>query len=442
MVDAARARRRPARAGRDGVGGGGPARQRTPCAGSTTASPRAGPLGVLRDVPQLGLARLVAVLLAGTVGGAGRGATTRRRTAACRRPRVPPCSGPASATRCAAYVGARRERGDAARARGPTSCTWRWSASCSACSPRRRRRCWRAWRSSGPTCGCRRRPERGAVGRRRPTSSRTCARCTRRRPRARPRTGASSSALPRHRRGPAEQQRFRDFYERRPGSPAGRPTAYRTGCACVFAVVVRGPAAALAALPALSGCAPSSSPPGRHAGAAARAAARARSRRRPSRPALLRAGPAGRVSVRPRARVARAVDRPRRGLRAAPRGVRGRPGRPRGHGARRARRRGAARGRPGRGRLVGTGRLLAPGVVGEDATVGRLAVAGAARGPGVGRGGARPARGDGPRAGLAPRRAARADPRPRLLHARRLRAVRRRSTSRPGSSTRACARCL
>lgn len=51
----------------------------------------------------------------------------------------------------------------------------------------------------------------------------------------------------------AEQTRLRDVYELSGRLAAREAQAYRKGCACVFAVVVRGSAAQLAALPALSG---------------------------------------------------------------------------------------------------------------------------------------------------------------------------------------------
>lgn len=51
----------------------------------------------------------------------------------------------------------------------------------------------------------------------------------------------------------AEQQRFKEFYELSASLAGKEATAYRTGCACLFALVVRGPARTLAALPALQG---------------------------------------------------------------------------------------------------------------------------------------------------------------------------------------------
>lgn len=51
---------------------------------------------------------------------------------------------------------------------------------------------------------------------------------------------------------PAQQQ-FQQFYRDAADVAARESEAYRTGCACLFAVVVRGPAALLASLPALSG---------------------------------------------------------------------------------------------------------------------------------------------------------------------------------------------
>ncbi len=50
-----------------------------------------------------------------------------------------------------------------------------------------------------------------------------------------------------------EEERFRAFYEASARSSAKEATAYRTGCACLFAVLVRAPARVLAELPALAG---------------------------------------------------------------------------------------------------------------------------------------------------------------------------------------------
>ncbi len=50
-----------------------------------------------------------------------------------------------------------------------------------------------------------------------------------------------------------EQRRFKEFYELSARLAGREATAYRTGCACLFSVVVRGPARVLAALPALQG---------------------------------------------------------------------------------------------------------------------------------------------------------------------------------------------
>jgi hypothetical protein len=50
-----------------------------------------------------------------------------------------------------------------------------------------------------------------------------------------------------------EQQRFRAFYEASARASGKEATAYRTGCACLFAVVVRAPVRVLAELPALAG---------------------------------------------------------------------------------------------------------------------------------------------------------------------------------------------
>lgn len=50
-----------------------------------------------------------------------------------------------------------------------------------------------------------------------------------------------------------EQRQVRDFYELSAQIAGREATAYRTGCACVFAAVVRGTADALAELPALTG---------------------------------------------------------------------------------------------------------------------------------------------------------------------------------------------
>ena len=51
----------------------------------------------------------------------------------------------------------------------------------------------------------------------------------------------------------AEQEQFEEFYERAARVAGQEATAYRTGCACLFAVVVRGTADALAELQALQG---------------------------------------------------------------------------------------------------------------------------------------------------------------------------------------------
>ncbi|MCU1692169.1 MAG: hypothetical protein JWM64_1260 [Frankiales bacterium] len=50
-----------------------------------------------------------------------------------------------------------------------------------------------------------------------------------------------------------EQRRFKEFYETSARLAGQEATAYRTGCACLFSVVVTGRADALAALPALDG---------------------------------------------------------------------------------------------------------------------------------------------------------------------------------------------
>ncbi|MCW2605723.1 MAG: hypothetical protein JWO60_416 [Frankiales bacterium] len=53
--------------------------------------------------------------------------------------------------------------------------------------------------------------------------------------------------------GNEEQRRFKEFYELSARLAGREATAYRTGCTCLFSVVVRGPAGTLAALPALPG---------------------------------------------------------------------------------------------------------------------------------------------------------------------------------------------
>ncbi len=50
-----------------------------------------------------------------------------------------------------------------------------------------------------------------------------------------------------------EQRRFKEFYEASARVAGLEAQAYRTGCACLFSVVVRGRSDALAALPALQG---------------------------------------------------------------------------------------------------------------------------------------------------------------------------------------------
>lgn len=50
-----------------------------------------------------------------------------------------------------------------------------------------------------------------------------------------------------------EQERFQAFYEASARASGREATAYRTGCACLFAVVVRAPVRVLAELPALAG---------------------------------------------------------------------------------------------------------------------------------------------------------------------------------------------
>lgn len=50
-----------------------------------------------------------------------------------------------------------------------------------------------------------------------------------------------------------EQTRFKEFYELSARLAGREATAYRTGCACLFSVVVRAPARVLAELPALEG---------------------------------------------------------------------------------------------------------------------------------------------------------------------------------------------
>lgn len=218
---------------------------------------RRGPLALLAEVPQAGLL-LVALLLltaGGTVLARGGGDAAAERPQPVAVPQGPPVLGPDDGTRVADYVSS--ARADAARASQDSPETVRLAlVSLTAyATPDKarevltgldvRRAYLRVPAGEEPTEVLSTDVE-DLVGDLRRLYTATAERKAREQ---REFLGLARAITP----DSPEQERFRDFYEASARASGKEATAYRTGCACLFAVLVQAPARVLAELPALAG---------------------------------------------------------------------------------------------------------------------------------------------------------------------------------------------
>ena len=217
---------------------------------------RSGPLGLVREVPQLGVLLVATVFLAGTGAAVALSGPDEQQPSATRPVRACRRAGASSARSSAPRSTCTSRPPPPCCARpppaSPTRSGWRWSA----CAPGWPRRppstcsarptsSWSARTCALPCRACRRRsPSRPPA-----TCSATCAPSTRPPPSARPWRSARCGRPPRRSTRPRRPSRS-SRPSTRPTPPPPRPSAPRTppSCPCVFSLVVEGELARLVAL--------------------------------------------------------------------------------------------------------------------------------------------------------------------------------------------------